>query len=907
MAAHLRLAALAIVCTGTLAGTAAAQTRSPQAWTLEEVQAQLGLYPHDPYLQYVLVQLARNRGEPELQRAWQQLAQINGRNRFDRQQGVDLFSMFSGKLAIQESLQLDALIPRNLRGEEEKVDRSAKMVPLSELSGPTIKSHPWHEMLAGREPDVSPLALAVPHDQYFVRFKSLPKLLEVLEASNLYERYLYHQAYHEASSNQLEARLRRQLAVDTDPLSRPFYDLVVDEVAVTGSDLFVSEGSDVTLLFRVKQPAVFRARMDLFLLNAAQVPGAKRSEGKLLDVAYTKVATPDRRVSVYSAYPRPELHVRSNSLVGLERALAAIAGKDADGQAVTRLGETDEFRYIRTLMPLGDPQEDGFVYFSDPFIRHMVGPRLKLTERRRMLEYNQLRMIGHAALLYRTQFGQEAKSLEQLAAGKCAPGVFGQGAWQTDGGGDFLLASNRTATSVQWGTPEFLTPCCEVPLDEVTADEAAQYREFLEEYNRYWRAYFDPIALRVQVTPKRYRLETIVLPLIDNSIYTGMASALGGTPEPLDALPVPSRNMFSVNVRLNKEALLEQGGDAIRTLPFMFRDFGIDGDKLTAEEVQSFLAKGIGAQIGVHVYDGPRTFDFNVPGFMGQMMGSFNGRSRVFDNDMLPISLLVTSLNAPVYLSIPVQDEATVDRFLNSLDDVLAVASRQVPRGGWFAVGQDFYRMPAADGLPQIRCHSLQLGPVKWRFFWARIDNGLYIASKKFILEDLAAAHARRKKQGDGLLAPSQGPTGHAMVRFRPSHFKEVLPDFQLSWAENNRHACLNNLGPLSSVARALASGEQAPNKVDAQARMAEIEDRAYEVYGVRYFCPEGGTFQLGPDHQTVHSSVFGTPAAPTQPAAPSAKSAIGQLLNDLWQVTVSLTFTKEGLRGVLEIDRSAK
>ena len=43
----------------------------------------------------------------------------------------------------------------------------------------------------------------------------------------------------------------------------------------------------------------------------------------------------------------------------------------------------------------------------------------------------------------------------------------------------------------------------------------------------------------IQATPERYRLETIVLPLLDNSIYTSMARMLGGKPEPLDALPVP--------------------------------------------------------------------------------------------------------------------------------------------------------------------------------------------------------------------------------------------------------------------------------------------------------------------------------------------------------------------------------
>ena len=44
--------------------------------------------------------------------------------------------------------------------------------------------------------------------------------------------------------------------------------------------------------------------------------------------------------------------------------------------------------------------------------------------------------------------------------------------------------------------------------------EAAQYQEFVKDYNQYWKEYFDPIVVRLQITPERYRLETIVLPLI---------------------------------------------------------------------------------------------------------------------------------------------------------------------------------------------------------------------------------------------------------------------------------------------------------------------------------------------------------------------------------------------------------
>src|SRR4029077_1421932 len=119
---------------------------------------------------------------------------------------------------------------------------------------------------------------------------------------------------------------------------RPFYDLVVSEAAVTGSDLFLREGSDVTLLFRFKQPEVFRARMDGFLANAQRAhPSAEKKSGKYLGVDYTHLGTPDRDRNVSSPSPAGNLNIRRISLVGLRRVWEAIQGKTVEGQPVHRL------------------------------------------------------------------------------------------------------------------------------------------------------------------------------------------------------------------------------------------------------------------------------------------------------------------------------------------------------------------------------------------------------------------------------------------------------------------------------------------------------------------------------------------------------------------------------------------
>ncbi len=918
-----------LIATLTLATAAPIFTRAdepkkspPQtklAWTLDEALARLRLNPHDAYLQYVAMQLGRRDGKhTDVANQIDHLTQRNNNWQGAERRGqVDLFSIFTGALAVQESLQLDTMRgnrPANARGPQKKV--LAK-----DLKGPTIKSHPWKKMLAGKNPAVSEIARMVPANNYLVQCKSLTKLLELADFGDVWATHLFNQAAQDATTNRVGERLKEQLAVRSDGLTRPFYDLVVDQVAITGSDLFVREGSDVTIIFQVKQSEVFRARMDGYLSEAAEKnPAVVKSGGKLLGVEYVKLASPDRRVHVFSAYPRPNLHVRSNSQVGLERVLAAILEPTGVTPAIERLGETDEFKYIRTLMPEGAKEEDVFIYLSDSFIRHMVGPKLKLTERRRLIAYNDLRMLGHGSMLYRTQFGKEAGSFDELLSTACVPLELVHAYNHPSFGGKY----ERATAGDGWfcssiGSTRELLPNIELPLDDVTQQEADEYQAFREQYDQYWRTFFDPIAVRVQMTPERYRVETIVLPLIDNSIYSGLASTLGGEPELLDALPVPKGNIFSVGLKLQKKAVLAQWGISTHDLAALRDLTALDDDKRLrdfASLSERFMRDGIGEQVGLHLYDSTQTFDFNAMSFLGQSVGSFGGRGGWFSgNDMLWISMLVASLNSPVYVSLPVKDAKVVDEFLDALDPVLALQARRPPSGWWLDTQTDFYKLeplpgdksPLGKDASPVRGFSLSFGPLKWRFFYARIGEGLYFASKRFVLDEIATATAARQKDSAGA-SPSQIATGgnkaHAMLRLRPENWQQVLPDFKLGWAENNRRAVLNNLGRLSNVARAHVAQHPDAVKQDAAQVSEAILRSAAEVYGCQFTSPDGGQYVLAPDGKSVAHTLYGSELAPKQTGELAKGGEMARLMQQFAGATAELTFVEDGLHAVLTIDR---
>jgi hypothetical protein len=981
-----------------------AAAKSSQAWTLTEALAQLRLHSRDPYMQYVALQLAKRENKAAETAA--EIEKLHAPEDWmglqERRQSVDLFNIFSGALAVQESLQLDAMrgentgrpaprttpavarpgVAQNADTAKSDADAAAALarrkgetLRVADLKGPEVKSHPWETMLAGRKLETDPLARMVPADFALVQFRSVNKLLDVAENADLWATHLFNQASREARTQNIGERLRQQMALETQPALRPFYDLVVDDVAVVGSDLFVREGSDVTLLFRLKQPALFRTRMDSFLANAQKAHAdAKRTEGAYLGVKYVELATPDRSVSVYSAYPSENLHVRSNSKAAFQRILETVQGKTADGKPVTRLGDTSEFAYIRTLYPRGAAEEDGLIYLSDPFIRRLVGPQVKITERRRMLCYNHLRMIGHAAMLYRTEHGKPPESIQALFESKCCPEPFRTETAQADeqavtklisaldsnqfaarqkalaeleklglraetmlrkqraakpslevakridellakidkqltcpdGGLYRLSADGAHGVCSHHGHAHFLTPNLEIPTDAVRGDEADEYKAFLEDYNQYWRTVFDPIAIRVQATPTRYRLETIVLPLIDNSIYTGLSMVVGGDPADLDALPAPKRNIFSVALKFNKAELLKAAGELNKGLYEFAHWFDPTLPNVDKLDVVNFISRGLGDQVALHVYDSTPVVDVNLPEMLGILTGSLNRRNMgMMEMVGLSYGFFFTSLTSPAYLSIPVQDAQVVDGFGDQLEAVFAALARQSGHGRFSIASNDYYVVPFKSDPKQVmRGFAVRVGPIKLRYFYARIGNTLYIASKDFILEDLLALEKERTAGPGKSQTAVRDATGHAMLKLRPKNWNQVLPDYRLAWAENNREACLYNQGPLTSVARAFTASVGKIDEKEMATIAGRIQQEAERLHDTRFFCPEGGHYVLSPDGKALTCSVHGSALLPKQPSAPAAESALGKHIEHFGGLTATLTLSKEGLRAVLIVEK---
>jgi len=329
-------------------------------------------------------------------------------------------------------------------------------------------------------------------------------------------------------------------------------------------------------------------------------------------------------------------------------------------------------------------------------------------------------------------------------------------------------------------------------------------------------------------------------------------------------------------------------------------------------EIEAFLNEGIGNQIAFHVCDSDPPIDLSVTRLFGMLMSAGQNRGGGMRPEFGMIAMLASSLNTPVYLSVPVRDAAVVDSTLEKLDAFLVRMSRDPrsrfgPSGGLFGFTHEVYVHGDADrtgdqsgNAGEIRTHAFQVGPLTWRFSWARIGNGLYVASKPFVLEDL-----RRVTEGEtvGEKATEAGSEteaagkAHGMVRVRPEHWERVLPHMETGWSESERRSCQRQLSFLAATARAMTAARGEPSSDGDLSRIRELTRR---VYGVAPRCVGGGEYVVDESGIDICCTAHGCVDRPRQPTG--GEGSVASYAESLSDVRLEMTFTPKGLHTVVTV-----
>jgi hypothetical protein len=805
----------------------------------------LAYYPNDSFLQYALLQSKARHGvtPPALPTPAAAPVELESL----------LYNTFTGASAIQQALQRTTL-----GGGEQPGDQT---IHISQLSGPALQSLPYENLIANqRGMNVAPRPLEVtrlvPEDQYCLSFNSPETAATLFDLSADWGDSLLRLFTVTARDNRVQEKLENQLLFRRDGLLRLFADGIIGDIALTGSDLNVIEGTDFSLLIRMKKPDAFQKAAEGWLEQTkGKYKALKQSEfnyrGQRIQAAYTE----DRVVSSFSVRLGDHA-VLSNSHRAIRRIIDTFTG------AAPKLFDALDYRYVTTLLPPTDDVNSGYLYASEAFIRHMQSPAYKIGEKRRRQAYNHLIMINNASLLYRMENSASPSSLSDLTEGHYLDAgkliCPGGGAYSWDAAGD-------SAVSSVYNRLKYLTPLLEVPVLKVSAREQQQYNRAKAEYENFWAGLFDPIAVRITNGP-RVKLETCVLPFANGSQYRFLRDALAAKPLPLRTAPIAKTAVLSMLAVTGRQA----NAAFVRHLP------GV-ADVLEADPTLTDLSF-IGDRISLHVCDDDSILE--VDPVLLRPLNQLGMQFGVTEQALASFGL--AALKLPTYVTLDVEDRDKASRLLEKL-----LARIPLKKSDLFGLptALDAYRLPDYKNHA-IYVLSYQIYALKVRLHLALVGDQLVAATKAKTLRDVIDAAGTAEKTA---VAPA-----HAMFRFNRLALDRMKGDLQLYWEEKNRQAAHENILPIYTLTKLYGIPVNEVNRL-AQAK-----------YGVSYICPDGGEYSYDPATDQVVSSIFGNRQQPRQNATLSPNSSFARLLERLEEITATLRFEDAGLIATVEIARVA-
>ncbi len=736
-----------------------------------------------------------------------------GRNRGE---SADAFSVLGGRAAVRETLQMQPILQGATPG-------GTPSVAISTIPGVEVTSHPFEEMLKTVTPGSLPLAESVPADRAFAYFPKPEALLPLLNGGGEFVFQGSSLAMANPASYDLKARYVDRLALSEQWVR----DLLlksgaVKELAIMVPDLFFIEGTEITVLARI--PAASLIKPALSALGMGKLGAGVQEKLGPAGASYWAMDG--------------DLLIISTSRGEVDRIIALRKAGGANS-----LGRSAEFRYMLSQLP---PRAEtrAYCYLSDPFIRRLVGPEVKISQLRRLFARSEMETVSAAALLYRLDGQPGQPDLPTLVKK-------GYLAKEPAGAPGCTLDANLAASCPAYGSPARLKSLLENPAAMATAAEAQAYKTYVENYSRFWRQFFDPMAFRLDDGPAgELQLTTFILPLLDNSIYNGIKEVMrhkeDGTPLRLPDLTPKPLLLLSANLSEDTwtKVTREMFSELLR--------------RYTTLDPTAFDKIGPGIHLAVHDADPILTFGSgDALGIFGAPMVS-GGRGA----EMMFIPVIASILTRPSQLIVELQDPDAVRRMM------LAAASAPLSRNRRWEPAVRFYKVEGRDAWV---CTFSMENIVTLRF-------GVEVRDTFLILSNLPWSQK-----------PSFGPTRNAelnamALELRPESGLLQMPGLFTAACEQERAAAVQGERYLYPL---LASGAGS---------VPEAVNLSRTLFGLIPEHPGKGQWVW--ENGRVRSTVYGDSAHPVQPEYKPGDRVFG-LLGGLDTLNLNLQFEATGLRVV--------
>lgn len=755
----------------------------------------------------------------------------------------DLYSISSGMLAIQEALQLDRMTGELTR-------EGGGQIAVQTLKGPEIKSHPFELMLAGKTPKTYPMDALIPSDFYYLHFSNINDQIAFSDLMDKWGTNFLHLMQVSSTDSMIKEKHLGQLCLKVSELTKLFGDKVIDDMAICGNDPFLEDGTDLSVIFSVKNKAVFDLNVSRYFMEAKS--SHKNIKDETIDASGFKIRafyTPDGTVSSYSCFIN-DFMLYSNSREAVLKIIDVFLNPRKS------MAKTDDYLYMRTVYETGAGNESAFLYLSDAHIRKLVGPEFKIARQRRLNCAVSLRMINNAVTLYKMDKKMDRPSLETLIAGGYLEEKY---IFCPDGGTYSLSSETLEPCCLKHRRLRYMTPISEMIPQYATNGESNQYNRFVREYNNYWSKFFDPVGIRIKNTPKRISLETCILPLVENSIYNSLSAVCGGAAVKFYEPRVPS-TVFSLRAKFNTKH-----EDGVKLFSRMLSS--------TSFTIDRFLGF-IGNNVSLHLLDSD--IRFTLDPMMDRML-AFMGR----ESFVIFGSLMLCALNHPLYVMMDVTNMREAESFIIELIKFIEAESNKNTSG---FLRSDFYnyKVRPVEAGPAIYTLNYKLFLIGLNLHLMVYENKIIIATKRSILIDILKNSSDKKESS----------ASNFEFEINSADFGQISQTYNIVWGEKIRKACHSNLWPVYILNRLRG------------VEMSAIKDASLAVSGYFPYCPLGGEYKFDQARGVVYCTLHGGVYNPVQPVELDGSNELVKFFKGLKKIRTALNFTVHGIMTEVVIDR---
>lgn len=804
----------------------------------------LKYYPDESFYQYCLLQSQSRYGveRPSVAVPTNSVAQLD----------VDLFRSFSGSQSIQAPLQFQMLSGGKSMGDLNQ--------HVSDIPGPDLRHHDYGALLEqqkekGALPNPHAISQLIPHDQYMMVFNSVEALTEALDLSFLWGEGVARLFSLRAQDHQLRDKLQEQLMLPRGDIEQLSREDVVGAFAITGGDFFMLEGTDVSVVFELNQPATYDDQFIRWMEETKEkFPDLDERSFNYRGHQIKAYYTANRIVSSFSVRHQ-EHQIVSNSHRAVRRILDAVLGDQPN------LSQQLDYQYLTTRLPPSDEASDGYFYASQAFLMRQVAPDSKISEKRRLQCFNNLVMLNNASLFYRLEHGRSPEKLSDLVEGK----FIDMGKTICPHGGAYAFDSEHdSCTCSLHNRLRYLTPNQELSVLKVSQSEKQQYQQYKLRYSGFWQRLFNPVAVRLKTSP-RVTLETCVLPHLNGSFYRDFQSMVDKNPRTIDLTRIAPSAVASTVLAVGQE----RAADYLKMIP------GVNA-ALKTDPTLTDLA-WLGDQVGIHFCDGETALQID-PAFLGDavpMLGALNA------SQQLLASGAVMATGMPIYATIDVNQPEKAQRLLELMSREVFLQNQ--PRA-FVATRLDGYRLPDYKDHA-VYVFSIQAHAVKLRLHVALVGDQLVAATKPGTLREVIDAA--------GIETSESAPSGHMLVRFNRRALAKMYDEVQMYWAEKSRLACHRNTILMYNLHRLY------------QTPMDKVPELAKVKYGIRPYCPDHGEYSLDGDSDRCVCSVHGNREFSRQRPRNDRKSSFSQFIETLEEVNVVSRIDDDAMFVTAEVVRS--